>query len=326
MLGPSRNFEKSQVDMGQFGASMLGMPATAERIGAAYPLDDPVMSEQLEFYKAATGIHDTQKLKAHLFGTSRRFITLDGSKKSVGNLLLTYTLETGFHFLQGMIARHSFFPNVINAIKDNSKTRKIFMDIGAGMGNDLRQVIHHGWNRNDVLGVDVDSEWSALGYKLFRDQKTPVPNFIGNILTPEVLNVSIPTKVAPISSIDLHTLKDLNSLKGRVNFISSNQLFHFFNETEQRRLAERCALLLSNEPGSAIFGMQVGGSQKGVQTSIKTFVHSPMTWEEMWVSVFGPNKVKVVSELVETSQEDHLVQLFPDCKGIKRLYWSVTRI
>ncbi|KAI7936108.1 hypothetical protein MJO29_015411 [Puccinia striiformis f. sp. tritici] len=225
-----------------------------------------------------------------------------------------------------MIARHSFFPNVINAIKDNSKTRKIFMDIGAGMGNDLRQVIHHGWNRNDVLGVDVDSEWSALGYKLFRDQKTPVPNFIGNILTPEVLNVSIPTKVAPISSIDLHTLKDLNSLKGRVNFISSNQLFHFFNETEQRRLAERCALLLSNEPGSAIFGMQVGGSQKGVQTSIKTFVHSPMTWEEMWVSVFGPNKVKVVSELVETSQEDHLVQLFPDCKGIKRLYWSVTRI
>ncbi|KAH9447004.1 hypothetical protein Pst134EA_028988 [Puccinia striiformis f. sp. tritici] len=315
MLGPPRNFEKSQVDMGQFGASMLGMPATAERIGAAYPLDDPVMSEQLEFYKAATGIHDTQKLKAHLFE-----IRAEGCKT------FPFPCVLCFHFLQGMIARHSFFPNVINAIKDNSKTRKIFMDIGAGMGNDLRQVIHHGWNRNDVLGVDVDSEWSALGYKLFRDQKTPVPNFIGNILTPEVLNVSIPTKVAPISSIDLHTLKDLNSLKGRVNFISSNQLFHFFNETEQRRLAERCALLLSNEPGSAIFGMQVGGSQKGVQTSIKTFVHSPMTWEEMWVSVFGPNKVKVVSELVETSQEDHLVQLFPDCKGIKRLYWSVTRI
>jgi hypothetical protein len=108
-----------------------------------------------------------------------------------------------------------------------------------------------------------------VGYKLFRDRKLPVANFIGNILQPGVLDVSTPAEVGPVGSIDLHSLKDLNPLKGKMNMISLNQLFHFFNEADQKRLAERCALLLSDEVGSAIFGMQVGGIKKGFQSCIK---------------------------------------------------------
>ncbi|WAQ83580.1 hypothetical protein PtA15_4A28 [Puccinia triticina] len=315
MLEPQKTHETSHIAMDQFGSGMSNMPASAVGIKAAYPLDDPRMKDQLEFYQAATGIRDPQELKAHLLD-----IRAEGCKT------FPFPCVLCFHFLQGMIARHSFFPNVVNSIQEKSNTRKIFLDIGAGMGNDLRQLIHHGWNRDDVLGVDVNSEWSVLGYKLFRDNARPVPNFIGNILEPQVLDVSTPAEVGPDASINLYSLKDLNPLKGKVTFISLNQLFHFFDETDQKRLAERCVLLLSNTVGSTIFGMQVGGIKKGLQSCIKTFVHSPETWKEMWESVFGPNKVKVVSELVETTPEDHLVQLFPGCTSIQRLYWSVTRI
>ncbi|KAA1125360.1 hypothetical protein PGTUg99_013050 [Puccinia graminis f. sp. tritici] len=314
MFEPQQS-QKSHIAMDQFGAGMLDMPASADGIGAAYPLDDPRMSEELKFYQAATGIRDPQELKALLFE-----IRAEACKT------FPFPCVLCFHFLQGMIARHPFFPEVLKAIKEKLTTRRIFVDIGAGMGNDLRLLIHHGWKRDDVLGVDVNSEWSALGYKLFRDRNLPVPNFIGNILQPEVLDVSTPAEFGSAESIDLRSLKDLNPLKGKVKMMSLNQLFHFFDEADQKRLAERCALLLSDEVGSAIFGMQVGGIKKGFQSCIKTFVQSPETWKEMWESVFGPNKVKVVSELVETTPEDHLVQLFSDCTGIQRLYWSVTRI
>ncbi|KAA1125357.1 hypothetical protein PGTUg99_012392 [Puccinia graminis f. sp. tritici] len=161
---------------------------------------------------------------------------------------------------------------VREVIQQASDTQNILLDIGAGMGTDLRQIISHGWNRDDVLGVDITSDWDTLGYKLFRDSERPIPNFFGDILSPEVLNDSAPVEVSP-GRIDLRSLKSLNPLKGRSKFLILNQVFHLFDEAHQNTLAERCAMLLSDEPGSAIFGMQMGGYTKGFES--KVFVHSP---------------------------------------------------
>ncbi|KAH9455811.1 hypothetical protein MJO29_005862 [Puccinia striiformis f. sp. tritici] len=302
---------KPKVDMHQFGPAMGQMPTSEKGIEAPYPLDDPKMSEQLTFFKAATGIHDPEKLKAHIME-----IRAEGCKTFPFPCILC------FYFLQGMIVRHPFYHNVRKEIEKKSSNRKIFLDIGAGMCTDLRQTIYYGWNRNDVIGVDVASEWRPLGYKLFRDSDRPIPYFLGNILEPQVLDVTDITKVDTMS-LDLHSLKNLNPLKGKAKFITLNQLFHFFDEAGQRKLAERCALLLSDEVGSSIFGMQIGGVKKGLE-SHKMFVHSVETWKELWESILAPRKIKVVSELVDVGPEAHLIPLFEGCKSMQRLYWSVT--
>ncbi|KAH9467414.1 hypothetical protein Pst134EA_011060 [Puccinia striiformis f. sp. tritici] len=302
---------KPKVDMHQFGPAMGQMPTSEKGIEAPYPLDDPKMSEQLTFFKAATGIHDPEKLKAHIME-----IRAEGCKTFPFPCILC------FYFLQGMIVRHPFYHNVRKEIEKKSSNRKIFLDIGAGMCTDLRQTIYYGWNRNDVIGVDVASEWRPLGYKLFRDSDRPIPYFLGNILEPQVLDVTDITKVDTMS-LDLHSLKNLNPLKGKAKFITLNQLFHFFDEAGQRKLAERCALCLSDEAGSSIFGMQIGGVKKGLE-SHKMFVHSVETWKELWESILAPRKIKVVSELVDVGPEAHLIPLFEGCKSMQRLYWSVT--
>ncbi|KAA1125358.1 hypothetical protein PGTUg99_012767 [Puccinia graminis f. sp. tritici] len=316
MSNSKQNQEKPMVGDDQFGPAMAQMPPSEKGIEAPYPLDDPRMSEQLTFYKAATGIQDSEKLKAHILEIRAEVQTMAESIDPIGG--------TGFYFLQGMIARHPFYHNVRKEIEKKSNNRKIFLDIGAGMGTDLRQTIYYGWNRDDVIGVDVASEWKPLGYKLFRDSDRPIPYFLGNVLEPEVLDVKSSAKVDH-AKIDLHSLKDLNPLKGAARFITLNQLFHFFDEAGQRKLAERCALLLSDEAGSTIFGMHIGGVKKGLE-SHKMYVHSPETWKELWESIFAPRKVKLVSELVDVGPEAHLIPLFPGCSSMQRLYWSVTLV
>ncbi|KAA1075385.1 hypothetical protein PGT21_034581 [Puccinia graminis f. sp. tritici] len=300
MSNSKQNQEKPMVGDDQFGPAMAQMPPSEKGIEAPYPLDDPRMSEQLTFYKAATGIQDSEKLKAHILE-----IRAEGCKTFPFPCILC------FYFLQGMIARHPFYHNVRKEIEKKSNNRKIFLDIGAGMGTDLRQTIYYGWNRDDVIGVDVASD-------------RPIPYFLGNVLEPEVLDVKSSTKVDH-AKIDLHSLKDLNPLKGAARFITLNQLFHFFDEAGQRKLAERCALLLSDEAGSTIFGMHIGGVKKGLE-SHKMYVHSPETWKELWESIFAPRKVKLVSELVDVGPEAHLIPLFPGCSSMQRLYWSVTLV
>ncbi|WAR63780.1 hypothetical protein PtB15_17B381 [Puccinia triticina] len=234
--GNSKNQEKAMVGGNQFGPAMAQMPVSEKGIEAPYPLDDPLMSGQLTFYKAATGIQDPEKLKAHILE-----IRAEGCKAFPFPCILC------FYFLQGMIARHPFYHNVRKEIEKKSSIRKIFLDIGA-------------------------CKWKPLGYKLFRDSDRPIPYFLGNVLESEVLDVTSTAKVDP-AKINLHALKDLNPLKGAARFITLNQLFHFFDEAGQRQLAERCALLLSDEVGSSIFGMHIGGVKKGLESH--KFVHFP---------------------------------------------------
>lgn len=113
-------------------------------------------------------------------------------------------------------------------------------------------------------------EWRPLGYKLFRDSDRPIPYLLGNILEAEILDTTSSVQ-ADLNKIDLHSLKNLNPLKARAKFITLNQLFHFFDEEGQKKLAERCSMLLSDAVGSTIFGMQIGGLKKGLEDH--KFVH-----------------------------------------------------
>lgn len=149
-------------------------------------------------------------------------------------------------------------------------------------------------------------------------------------LAPAPIPDTPPTDPLP----DLHALKSLTPLHGRLSAIFASAFFHLFDEAGQLALAKRLASLLLPEPGSFIFGLHVGYREKGVRTgtllanqqTLSMFCHSPESWTKMWVNdVFGEGKVKVEATLREVSVEKIGFE-GNDLITIHFLLWSVTRL
>ncbi|EFP83235.2 hypothetical protein PGTUg99_008842 [Puccinia graminis f. sp. tritici] len=290
------------------GIKMTDVSVPLKGVQAVYPLDDSVQAQDLKFFKKSTGIKDAADLKKHIMEIR------ETAYKS-----FPYPCIWGFEFLKGKTTSHPFYPQV----KENqlsSKHQKFFIDLGTFVGVDLRQVVNDGWNPNNVLGVDIHPEWRDLGHQLFKDGNEALPFYLGDILQVKTLNDSPSSEARPV--LDLRDLQDLNKLKGRVSFISANQLFHLFSKGDQKELAERCGRLLSHEPGAAIFGTQLGLPEEKLET-YKLYLHSPESWERMWKEVLGENILVTVK--LEEADTEHSYHSFSGVESLYWLYWSVAR-
>jgi len=129
----------------------------------------------------------------------------------------------------------------------------------------------------------------------------------------------------------LDSLTSLGPLQGHISAIHVSSLFHLFDEAKQVELARQLASLLSPLPGSTIFGVHSGRTEKGYATEtafegIAMFCHSPETWTELWNGeVFRRGSVRVDAKLVEVSRPDLLA--YGHAKAAyKMMSWSVTRL
>ena len=150
---------------------------------------------------------------------------------------------------------------------------------------------------------------------------------------PEHLSIVPPftTNSPPVTTTpDLRTLTSLNPLRGHVSAIYASSLFHLFSEDKQLRLARALAGLLSPEPGSMIFGKQIGVPENGdKEVSVAghpLFCHSPRSWSELWDGeVFPKGTVKVLAFVTEIPK-DEVAKIFPEVNSAHLLVWSVTRL
>ncbi|MBW0498881.1 hypothetical protein O181_038596 [Austropuccinia psidii MF-1] len=296
---------------------VMNLPAPPEGT-CNYPLDEPAYESQLAFFKCATRIHDSEKLKAHLLRIQKKIYER-----------FRYPCVWNFDFVRGKVINHPLFPEILTFKKERQEEQNIFLDLGASVASDVRQVISEGWKREDILAIEIDQEAINLGYEMFIDSDRPIPCFIGNIFDPNIFD---PTKALEKTSsrIDLFSLKDMNLLKRRVSFISCHYLFHLFDRDDQERLANYCALLLSDEPGSSIFGTHKGSREQGPQSldhlpGTYWYNHSVESWVQMWENIFNPETVKIVAELKESNSQTQYKFLHPSEK-ILWMSWSVTRL
>jgi len=279
-------------------------------IQAKYPLDDPLQSQNLEFFKKATGIQDGADLKSHIIKI-----------RDEAYARFPYPCIWGFEFLKGKSVSHPFYAEMKRNCLLPGEQVKIFVDLGTFVGVDLRQVVSDGFDANNVLGIDIHSEWRELGQQLFKDGEEAPPFYLGDIFKTKTLNQEPASAGRP--GLDLRTLKDLNSLKGRVSFISANQLFHLFSEEDQVKLAERCAQLLSLVPGAAIFGTQLGVPEEKLEDFL-LYLHSPMSWEKLWRNVLG-EKIRVTVQLEEAETQHPYRNFSRVGDNLHWLCWSVVR-
>lgn len=166
-------------------------------------------------------------------------------------------------------------------------------------------------------------EFWDMGHELFRTtpETFPVPIIVADIFDPSILEPVASCKYPPKTPIPaLSSLTSLNPLRGHISVIHASYFFHLFSEEKQLLLAQALAGLLSPEPGSVIFGTQVGhpGPTKIITKSAdgaNLYCDSPESWRSLWIGpVFEQSEVEF--EVTISRVENYKTYL---------LEWSVTR-
>ena len=129
---------------------------------------------------------------------------------------------------------------------------------------------------------------------------------------------------------NLHEIVSLNELHGHVTAIFAGAFFHLFDEATQTSIARKLAGLLSPEPGSIILGVHGGMAEAGTWNPTGSnrfmFCHSPKSWIELWVGIFGEGNVDVSARLRE---EEGGLDFFGTYPGnqvqFHVLEWSIVR-
>jgi hypothetical protein len=163
-----------------------------------------------------------------------------------------------------------------------------------------------------------------VGHKLFRSttESFPVPFVSG-----DVFQLTEGIHEAPVlGRPDLASLDSLLPLKGQVSVLFAGYFFHLFDEERCKDLARRLATLLSHEPGSIIFGLNLGSPEAVIQTTPagSMMCHSPASWTKMWQSCFPPETIKVEAILEEGHQI--MANAYASNVSIWLLKWSVERL
>jgi hypothetical protein len=191
-----------------------------------------------------------------------------------------------------------------------------------------------------VLSYTYSSDFWEYGHQLFKStpETFPVAFIPGDVFDPAFISLRGPflsmADVKETVTPPLNTLSSLIPLQGKISAIHMSSFFHLFPADRQLQLAKTVSSLLSPKKGSVIFGQHVGMPVKGLRDEVmynglNMFCHSPESWMQMWVDVFGGedkdgnDRVKVETELtiavrvslVDNSDED-----------IWFLKWSVTRL
>jgi hypothetical protein len=208
---------------------------------------------------------------------------------------------------------------------------------------------------NSVFVLLSLAEFADLGHKLFRttQERYPIAFVPGDIFDPKHLEVVPPASAvvsaatashgsesttgdSPSSSSsvpvpDLRSLTSLNPLHGRVFAIHASSFFHLFDEEKQLHVARTLAGLLSPEPGSVIFGLQVGLPEKGFDPRVvhrdpRMWCHSPESWTQLWDGlVFENGVVNVQAKLIHMGKKYSELDA-PQNITFTVLEWSVMRL
>jgi len=281
-----------------------------------------VMAPDTEkFFKAETGIQDTEELRKHIIQTQQEAYKI-----------YPYPCIRGFIFTELNIAGTPAYPRALQLLKNRPDA--IFLDIGCCVGTDLRKAVYDGWPISQTLATDLEAGYWDVGHKLFRTtpETYPVKFMAGDAFDDAYLCPTAPIPPGPPPPVA--SVNTLTELLGHVSVIYSSSVFHLFNEEKQLEFAKRFAALLDRRPGSIIFGSHMGMPVKGQPSSIHPgmFCHSAESWTKMWEEeVFEGGQVKATAILVDAHEVAVRLGMAggpPGSEGAKLygLAWSVERL
>lgn len=209
-----------------------------------------------------------------------------------------YPCIHAFHHVSLMMSRNPIYSFVLKSGKELGENA-LFLDLGCCMGTDVRKLAADGYPTTRIVAADLRRTFIDLGFKLYGDAATnPIHFFTADIL-------ALSPTVAPTDTFVLPSeVEDLTQLVGRVRHLYTGALFHLFDESTQRAIATRLARLLSDAPGSVVFGRHQGLHTAGYiddHLGRLRYGHSPLSWtalwKEVWENVAGRGTLEVEAEI-----------------------------
>ncbi|KAI9877445.1 MAG: hypothetical protein M1830_003867 [Pleopsidium flavum] len=176
-----------------------------------------------------------------------------------------YPCIGGFTFLHSALRTLPIYASLLPRLCAGDAT---YLDLGCGLGEELRWLLADGVPTSAMVGVDLLPELWELGFELFRDRARMDGRFI------------------PADIFDAGN-EDLSRLVGTVDVLFAGNFFHLFGWEGQLRAAERVARW-SKGVGSVACGTMIGtvsakamGSKWGKGGS-EQFWHDDQSWRRFW--------------------------------------------
>ncbi|MCJ1356032.1 MAG: hypothetical protein MMC33_006026 [Icmadophila ericetorum] len=167
--------------------------------------------------------------------------------------------------------RPHLYTEILSRMKNDNA---LFLDIGAGMAQELRRFVADGAPSGNMVAVDVGTDFWELGYELFGDRGRLGARF----LRVDVLNED---EDGDVDDED-EGRKELDALKGRVDILHAGSFFHLFDWS-----AQMCALrrLIALAASNALFVGHQTGREPAKETDIggkPRFYHDEESWRKLW--------------------------------------------
>ncbi|MCJ1347442.1 hypothetical protein MMC31_005667, partial [Peltigera leucophlebia] len=203
-----------------------------------------------------------------------------------------------FWFVSFFLSLHPAYPSVLARFRssDSTSTPIKFLDLGTGLGQDLRKLAFDGVPVQSLYGSDIAPEYERIGHQLFRDGD----RFTGRFIVADFFEED-PEK------------SGLAKTEGSWDVINIMLILHLFDLPTQIQACRRILKLLSRKPGSMVIGEQTGSTEPrehvlkppfAAEGEYKTiYQQSDETFIEMWRVVGREAGRELKIEVVYDDQE-----------------------
>ncbi|KXG52194.1 uncharacterized protein PGRI_084780 [Penicillium griseofulvum] len=165
-------------------------------------------------------------------------------------------------FLLPGIAAFPQFPTILETAK---QPQAIILDLGCGLGQDLRLLAAHGVSTEHMWALDIEAHLWGLGYHLFRDEGRMQATFIH----------------ADFQEISIQEDSRFTALRG-VDLVLASQFLHLFDWEGQ--IAASTKIVGLSKPGTIVAGFQQGRERARayIRPWGMMFYHNRESFLHMW--------------------------------------------
>ena len=171
------------------------------------------------------------------------------------------------------MSRHPLYPAILSRLS-NTKGNYYLLDVGCGLGQDLRKLRYDGAKIQRTYAVELARGLIDSGFDLFMDSNQSKDNFIaGDVL-----------KDNPFEWLRVFGIED------GFNIVHVGALFHLFDWNDQLLIAKNLITLIRKREDSVIFGWHFAARNSGLvflgpKKEAQIYGHNEESMKRLWKEV-----------------------------------------